>query len=65
MSIGFVLILAQFQNDYSAVKSFSLPTAPQILRVERRRLTISSECGIITAEKEFMRSWILDFLTAF
>ena len=30
---------------------FSLPTAPQILRVERRHLTIHSRYGIITAEK--------------
>ena len=44
---------------------FSLTTAPQFLRVERRRLTIPSRYGIITAEKEFMRSRILDFLIAF
>ena len=44
---------------------FSLTTAMQILSVERRRLTIVLMYGIITAEKEFMRSRILDFLTAF
>ena len=37
----------------------------QILRVEKRRLTIALMYGIITAEKEFLRSRILDFLTAF
>ena len=42
-------------------KFFSLTTAPQILRVERRFLTIALMYGIITAEKEFMRSWIFDF----
>ena len=44
---------------------FSLTTAMQILSVERRRLTITLMYGIITAEKEFMRSRIIDFLTAF
>ena len=44
---------------------FSLTTAMQILSVERRRLTIVLMYGIITAEKEFLRSRILDFLTAF
>ena len=44
---------------------FSLTTAMQILRVERRFLTIALMYGIITAEKEFLRSRILDFLTAF
>ena len=34
------------------------------LRVERRLLTISLIYGIITAEKEFMRSRIFDFLIA-
>jgi hypothetical protein len=46
-------------------KFFSLTTAMQILRVERRFLTIALMYGIITAEKEFMRSRILDFLIAF
>ena len=36
----------------------------QILRVERRFLTIALMYGIITAEKEFMRSWIFDFSIA-
>ena len=36
----------------------------QFLSVERRRLTIALMYGIITAEKEFMRSRILDFLIA-
>ena len=36
----------------------------QILSVERRRLTITLMYGIITAEKEFMRSRIFDFLIA-
>ena len=44
--------------------AFSLTTAMQFLRVERRRLTITLMYGIITAEKEFMRSWIFDFLIA-
>ena len=34
----------------------------QILSVERRRLTITLMYGIITAEKEFLRSRIFDFL---
>ena len=38
--------------------------APQILRVDRRHLTILSRYGIITAEKEFMRSRISYFLIA-
>ena len=33
----------------------------QILRVERRRLTIVLMYGIITAEKEFLRGRIFDF----
>ena len=41
-----------------------MTTAMQILRIERTDLTIASRYGIITAEKEFMRSWILDFLIA-
>ena len=41
--------------------AFSLTTAMQFLRVERRFLTIALMYGIITAEKEFMRSWIFDF----
>ena len=36
----------------------------QNLRVERRFLTIALMYGIITAEKEFMRSWIFDFSMA-
>jgi len=36
----------------------------QILRVEKRRLTIALMYGIITAEKEFLRSRIFDFLIA-
>ena len=44
---------------------FSLTTAMQILSVERRHLTNPSMYGIITTEKEFMRSRIFDFLTAF
>ena len=36
----------------------------QILSVERRRLTITLMYGIITAEKELLRSWIFDFLMA-
>ena len=36
----------------------------QFLRVERRRLTIVLMYGIITAEKEFLRSRIFDFLIA-
>ena len=36
----------------------------QILSVERRRLTIVLMYGIITAEKEFLRSRIFDFLIA-
>ena len=40
---------------------FSLTTAMQFLRVERRFLTIALMYGIITAEKEFMKSWIFDF----
>ena len=36
----------------------------QILSVERRLLTILSRYGIITTEKEFMRSRIFDFLIA-
>ena len=43
---------------------FSLTTAMQILSVERRRLTIVLMYGIITAEKEFMRSRVFDFLIA-
>ena len=39
-------------------------TAMQFLSVERRCLTIALMYGIITAEKEFMRSRISDFLTA-
>ena len=38
-----------------------MTTAMQILRVERRFLTIALMYSIITAEKEFMRSWIFDF----
>ena len=45
--------------------AFSLTTAMQFLRVERRRLTIVLMYGIITAEKELMWSWIFDFLIAF
>ena len=41
-----------------------MTTAMQILSVERRRLTIVLMYGIITAEKEFMRSRIFDFLIA-
>jgi len=41
-----------------------LTTAMQIMSVERRRLTIVLMYGIITAEKEFMRSRIFDFLIA-
>ena len=44
--------------------AFSLTTAMQILSVERRRLTITLMYGIITAEKEFLRSRIFDFLIA-
>ena len=44
---------------------FSLTTAMQILSFERRRLTIMLMYGIITAEKEFLRSRIFDFLKAF
>ena len=40
---------------------FSLLPPTQFLSVERRLLTILSRYGIITAEKEFMRSRILDF----
>ena len=36
----------------------------QIVSVERRRLTITLMYGIITAEKEFLRSRIFDFLIA-
>ena len=36
----------------------------QILRIEITDLTIALRYGIITAEKEFMRSRILDFLIA-
>ena len=36
----------------------------QILSVEKRRLTIALMYGIITAEKEFLRSRIFDFLIA-
>ena len=43
---------------------FSLTTAPQNLRVERRLLTILSRYGIITTEKEFKRNRIFDFLIA-
>ena len=39
-----------------------MTTAMQILSVERRRLTIMLMYGIITAEKEFLRSRIFDFL---
>ena len=45
-------------------RAFSLLTAMHFLRVERRLLTISLIYGIITAEKEFMRSRIFDFLIA-
>ena len=45
--------------------AFSLTTAMQILSVERRHLTNPSRYGIITTEKEFMRSRIFDFLTVF
>ena len=38
-----------------------MTAAMQFLSVERRLLTILSRYGIITAEKEFMRSRILDF----
>ena len=41
-----------------------MTTAIQILSVERRLLTITLKYAIITAEKEFMRSRILDFLIA-
>ena len=36
----------------------------QNLSVERRFLTIALMYGIITAGKEFMRSWIFDFSIA-
>ena len=45
-------------------RGFSLTTAIQILSVERRLLTITLMYGIITAEKEFLRSRIFDFLIA-
>ena len=45
-------------------RAFSLLTAMHFLRVERRLLTISLIYGIITAEKEFMRSRVFDFLMA-
>ncbi len=41
-----------------------MTTAIHILSVERRLLTITLKYAIITAEKEFMRSRILDFLIA-
>ena len=41
-----------------------MTTAMQILSVERRRLTIVLMYGIITAEKEFLRGRIFDFLIA-
>ena len=41
-----------------------MTTAMQILSVERRRLTMVLMYGIITAEKEFLRSRIFDFLIA-
>ena len=41
-----------------------MTTAMQILSVERRRLTITLMYGIITAEKEFLRSRIFYFLIA-
>ena len=41
-----------------------MTTAMQILSVERRCLTIVLMYGIITAEKEFLRSRIFDFLIA-
>ena len=41
-----------------------MTSAMQILRVEKRRLTIALMYGIITAEKEFLRSRIFDFLIA-
>ena len=41
-----------------------MTTAMQILSVEKRRLTITLMYGIITAEKEFLRSRIFYFLIA-
>ena len=41
-----------------------MTSAMQILRVEKRRLTIVLMYGIITVEKEFLRSRIFDFLIA-